>query len=130
MDNTPETAAIPKSIKWVSYVISAPPVLLMLLSALVKLVNPEGLAELEHIGWRPDQMFAIGIVEIACVVIYLIPRTAILGAILISAIMGGAVATHVRVGDPFWVPVLAGLLVWLGLYLRNMSLRAMVANGR
>ena len=59
MDNTSEMAPVSKTVKWVSYVISAPPVLLMLVSALFKLINPEALAELEHLGWQPAQMFSI-----------------------------------------------------------------------
>jgi hypothetical protein len=71
-------------------------------------------------------MFALGILEVSCVIIFLIPRTAVLGAILIAAYMGGATATHVRVGDPFYATVLVGVFVWLGLWLREPRLRALL----
>lgn len=71
-------------------------------------------------------MYKLGFVEIGCVVIYLIPRTSILGAVLLAAYLGGAVATHVRVGDPFWAPILCGVALWLGLWLREPRLKALV----
>lgn len=77
-------------------------------------------------GWSADKMMAIGFVELACTAIYLIPRTAVLGAILLAAYMGGAVATHVRVGDVFFVQVLVGVFVWLGLWLREPRLKALL----
>jgi DoxX-like family len=78
---------------------------------------------------RPSEslIFKIGILEIACTFAYLIPRTAILGAILMTAYLGGATATNVRVGDPSSImTVLLGVLVWVGLYLREQRLRALV----
>jgi hypothetical protein len=69
----------------------------------------------------------LGITEVACTIIYLIPRTAVLGAILLTGYFGGATATHVRVGDPSFVgPVVLGVLVWLGLFLRDDRLRALI----
>jgi Mn2+/Fe2+ NRAMP family transporter len=69
----------------------------------------------------------IGILEIACTVIYVIPRTSVLGAILLTGYLGGATATHVRIGDPsFFGPVIFGVLVWLGLWLRDARLRALL----
>jgi hypothetical protein len=66
------------------------------------------------------------VVEIACVLIYLIPRTAVIGAILLTAYMGGAIATHVRVGDPFWVQTVVGMAFWGGLWLRDPRLRQLI----
>jgi len=71
-------------------------------------------------------MLALGIVEIACTIIYLIPQTSVLGAILLTGYLGGATATHARVGEPFIFPVLLGVLVWLGIYLRCGRLRAIL----
>jgi hypothetical protein len=65
--------------------------------------------------------------EIGCTVIYAIPQTTVLGAILMTGYLGGAVATHVRIGEPIWYfPVLFGVIAWLGLFLRDRQLRALV----
>jgi hypothetical protein len=77
----------------------------------------------DHLGYREDALSAIGVLELACTAVYALPRTAALGAILLTAYLGGAVATHVRVQDPFVVPMVLGVLVWAGLWLRDESLR-------
>lgn len=71
-------------------------------------------------------MTPIGIVELLCVVVYLIPRTSVLGAILITGYFGGAVATHVRVSDAFVIPLVLGVLAWGGLFLRDARLRELL----
>ena len=72
----------------------------------------------------------LGVLLLACTVLYAAPRTAVLGAILLTGYLGGAVATHVRVGDPLFTHILfgvyMGVLLWLGLYLRDARLRALV----
>jgi len=68
----------------------------------------------------------LAILELTCVVIYLIPTTSVLGAILLAGYIGGAICTHWRVGDPFIVQILLGIFVWLGLYLREDRLRALI----
>ena len=116
-----------KKILWAGYIISALPVLLLIFSASGKFFKPDGMeANIEQLGWKMSQMTGLGILEAACVVLFLIPRTAVLGAILLTAYLGGATATHVRIGDPFIIPVIAGMLIWLGLYLRDPRLRALV----
>ncbi|MFM9904503.1 MAG: DoxX family protein [Pyrinomonadaceae bacterium] len=127
MSSEIQTAPVSKGMLWAGYIVSILPVLLLLLSASMKFIRPPGFAEgLEHMGWREDQMFYLGIVEITCTLLYLIPRTAYLGAILLTAYMGGAVPTHVRIGDPYFVQVLVGVFVWLGLYLRDPRIRALI----
>lgn len=112
---------------WAGRVLSILPCLLLLMSAVMKFIQPAGFDEgLTHLGWTSDKMTAIGIVEIVVVVLYLIPRTAVTGAILITAYMGGAIATHVRVGDPFWVQILVGMAVWGGLWLRDPRLKQLI----
>jgi uncharacterized membrane protein YphA (DoxX/SURF4 family) len=71
------------------------------------------------LGWTTEVMFKIGIVEVACAILFLIPRTAFLAAILLTGYLGGATATHVRVGDPFYMPVIIGVVVWIALGLRD-----------
>lgn len=116
-------APVSKGILWAGYIATALPVLLLLFSAFGKFFKPDGMeAEIAKLGWRMDQMTALGIVEVACVALYLIPRTAVLGAVLLTAYLGGATATHARIGDAFIIPIVVGIFVWLGLYLREPRL--------
>jgi hypothetical protein len=112
-----------KTILWVSYVLSVLPVLFMLFSVVGKFLKPEGMeVNIEPLGWRMDQMTALGVVELACIVLYLIPRTAVLGAVLLTAYLGGATATHARIGESFIIPIIVSGVAWLGLYLREPRL--------
>jgi len=90
----------------------------------------EGTREL---GYPVDVVFGLGLTLLACVVLYAIPRSSVLGAILLTGWLGGAIATHVRVGNPLFThvlfPVYVGLMVWGGLYLRNGNLRALFSLG-
>src|SRR5262245_38642661 len=114
--------------RWTGRVISALPVLMLLMSGVMKLVQEEMVVKgSEKLGWVGEELlFVLGVLEITCALIYAYPRTAVLGAILVTGFMGGAVATHVRVGEPPIGALLAGVLVWLGLYLREPRLRALV----
>ncbi len=85
-----------------------------------KFTQWEGKAEMfAKMGWTQDVMFTIGIVEVAIAVLFLIPRTSFVAAILLTAYLGGATATHVRIGDPFFFPVIIGVLAWFALGLRR-----------
>ena len=118
-DNT----VTPKTLLWVSYILSGLSVLFLLFSASGKFFKPEGMeANIGNLGWRMDQMTALGIVELACVVLYLIPRTAVLGAVLLAAYLGGATATHARIGDSFIIPIIVSGIAWLAVYLREPRL--------
>lgn len=81
-----------------------------------------------ELGWPPGYAFSIGILELSCVVLYLMPKTSIFGAILTMGLLGGAMATHIRVGNPLFshvlFPVYVGLFMWGGLWLRTPQLRA------
>ncbi|MGE3466265.1 MAG: DoxX family protein [Pyrinomonadaceae bacterium] len=117
------TPAVSKGMRWAGYVLTALPVLMLLFSASGKFLKPEGMeANVEPLGWRMDQMTLLGIVETACVIIYLIPQTAVFGAVLLTAYLGGATATHARIGDPIYFPIIVGIFVWVGLYLREPRL--------
>ena len=113
---------------WTGRVLSALPVLMMVFSGFMKLTHAPGFVAswTEKFGWPESSLTAIGVLELVCVALYVLPRTAVLGAGLLSAYLGGAVATHVRIGDPFVAPVVLGLLVWAGLYLRDERVRALV----
>ena len=121
-------AAAPKWQRWAGRALSALPVLMMLFSASMKLSHaPQFVAMWTgKLGFQEGSLTAVGLLELACVAAYAFPRTAVLGAALLSAYLGGAVATHVRIGDPFVVPVVLGLMVWAGLYLRDARVRALV----
>ena len=112
---------------WTGRVISALPVLGLLMSATFKFIPMEGMdKQLAGIGWTVDQMRMLGIIEVVCTLLYLIPQTSVLGAILLTGYLGGATATHVRVGENWLAPVIIGVLVWLGLFLRDARLRAIL----
>ena len=123
-----QTAPVSKKMLWTGYVISAIPVLMLLFSGIMKLVKPPSIVEgFVRLGYPASLAVGIGILEIACTVVYLIPRTSVLGAILLAAYLGGATATHVRIGESaFIAPVVFGVLVWLGLFLREPRLRALL----
>lgn len=124
-----ETLINPVSSKmlWAGRIVSALPVLMLLMSAIMKFVQPAGMEEgMAQLGWDISKAFGLGVLELACVLIYVIRQTSVLGAILLTGYLGGAVATHVRVGDPWIVPVVLGVLLWLGLYLREPRLRSLL----
>ena len=125
MESEPSTVS--KKALWAGRIISALPVLMLLFSAVMKFIKPAAVVqEFARLGYPEKLALVIGILELACTIIYVIPRTAVLGAILLAAYLGGATATHVRIGDPFFYPIIFGVLVWLGLYLRDPRLRALV----
>lgn len=128
MKNVTETPAAgsPKWMTIVGWVLSVIPALLLLFSGVLKFMPIPGNDEnLQHIGWKAESVPTLGVIEIICTLIYLIPQTAMLGSILLAAYMGGTVATHLRVGDPFFVQILIGVVLWLGLWLREPRLRAL-----
>lgn len=129
MESSTPSAPASKKMYWAGWVVSILPVLMLLFSASGKLLQPEGMEKnLEHLGWKMDVMVGLGIVELACTIIYLIPKTSVLGAILLTGYLGGATATHVRIGElaQAIAPVVFGVLVWLGIYLRCGRLRALI----
>ncbi|MDQ2870586.1 MAG: DoxX family protein [Acidobacteriota bacterium] len=114
-------------IVWVGRGISILACLVFLMSAFMKLKGgPELSKGIAHMGIPESMIVPLAILEIACVVIYLIPATSVLGAILLTGFVGGAICTHWRVGDPFVVQIVLGILIWLGLYLREDRLKALV----
>src|SRR2546428_1298914 len=122
-----QIAHVSKKSLWAGWVISALPVLVLLFSGSMKFTNSPTLVEgMTHLGYPQRLALGLGIVEITCTVLYLIPQTAVLGAILLTGYLGGATATQVRVGDPFYMPVVLGVLVWLGLFLREPRLGALL----
>jgi hypothetical protein len=124
--NRPSTAAFVTG--WLLTILPAAG---LIFSAVMKLIQPgtpeEAAKYLDPIGWKLEQLVGLGILELTCVIIYLIPQTAVLGAILVTGYIGGILATHVRVGDFGIVPfIIIGVLTWLGLFLRYPKLRRMI----
>ena len=111
--------------------LSALTILFLAFDTAIKLAGMSVVAEtLSSLGYPADLGFTIGVVELVCLVLYAVPRTAVLGAILLTALLGGGIATHIRVGDPLFTHILfgvyLGLFVWGGLYLRSARLRELI----
>ena len=119
-----------KAMLWTGRVMSALPALFLLFDGGMKLVKPEFVVKATvELGYAENVIVPLGIVLIACTVLYLIPQTKVWGAILLTDYLGGAVATHVRAGQgPFEIlfPVIFGALLWGGLTLRDARLRALL----
>jgi len=118
---------------WAGRIMSGFVVLFLLVDAGFKLIRPLPAPAVEafgKLGYPVEFAGGIGVLLLACVAVYLIPRTSVLGAILLTGYLGGAVASHLRVGDPWFshvlFPVYVGLLVWGGLYFREPRLRAVI----
>lgn len=116
---------------WAGYIITALPALFLLMDAVMKFVKPEPVVETTvGLGYPEHLIVPLGAILLISLVLYLIPRTAVLGAILLTGYLGGAVATHVRVDSPLFshtlFPVYIGVFIWLGLYLREQKLRQLV----
>jgi DoxX-like family len=130
MQRDARTEPVSKGKLWAGYILTALPALFLLMDGVMKLVKPAPVVETTvQLGYPESVILGLGIVLLACTVLYLIPRTAVLGAILLTGYLGGAVATHARVGAglfPMLFPVLLGVLLWGGLYLRDDRVRALV----
>lgn len=124
---TTQTAPLSKKALWIGYIMSVLPVLLLLMSGVMKLMKPAPVVQgFTHFGFPEGLILPLGILEVACTVIYLIPLTSVLGAILLTGYLGGATVTNLRTGDSFVIPVMMGVLVWGGLFLRDRRLQALI----
>jgi hypothetical protein len=108
--------------------VSAIPILTLGFSALLKLSGSPQMTEQMYatLQFPKDAIFALGLLELVCVLIYVIPQTAVLGAILLTGYLGGAIASHYRIHDNFAPALALGVLVWFGLYLRDARLRELL----
>jgi hypothetical protein len=124
----PATGAISKKMVWAGRIMSAVPVLLTLFGAVLKVMKaPPAMEGMARGGFAERFVQPIGVLELICVAVYLIPQTSVLGAILLTGLLGGATVTTLRIGDPtFPMPVILGMMAWGGLYLRDMRLRALI----
>lgn len=103
----------------ISFLVGAP----LLMGAIFMVLKPEQVQEgMSHLGWPPSTRLIIVTLELLCVALYWFPPTSVVGAILFTGYMGGAIATHLRIGEPVYIQTLLPILVWGGLYLREPRL--------
>ena len=133
MPTIAEKVPVSKSALWLGRVLSGLVILFLLFDGAIKLVPwPVVTETMDRIGYGSSETLArsLGIITIVCTVLYAIPPTSILGAILLTGYLGGAMASHLRIGSPLFSHILfgfyLGLMVWGGLWLRDKSLRASI----
>ena len=130
MDSVIQIAPVSKSSLWTARALSTLVALFLLFDATIHLTKPAPVVDaFTRLGYPLSASVGIGMVELACLVAYVIPRTALLGSVLLTGILGGAIATHVRAGSPafetYIFPAMVGFMIWGGIWLRDARLRAM-----
>src|SRR5712675_2158794 len=123
-----ELIPVTPTARWIGRVLTGLPALFLTFDVVIKMIGVPAVAEAsERLGLPVDQAPKIALILAACLVLHLVPRTAVLGAVLLTGYLGGAVLTHLRVGDPLFshtlFPIYVGALVWAGLYLRDPRVR-------
>lgn len=131
MQTNNQTAPVSRATLWAGRIVSALVVLFLLFDGAIKLVPLAPVTEsLAELGYPVSLARGLGILVLVCTVLYVIPRTSILGAILLTGLLGGAIATHLRVGSPIFTHLLfggyLGVMVWGGLFLRDDRVRALI----
>ena len=120
----------PSQPKWMTitgWVLTVPTVLLLATSATMKFLQPpEFLTQFEKFGYPASTITPIGIAEAISTLLFVLPPTRVLGAVLLTGYLGGATATHVRVSDPWFATVIIGIVLWLALYFRDARVRALL----
>jgi hypothetical protein len=132
----PASAAAPAApIRWIGRVLTGVAVLFLTFDMGIKLVGAKEAVEgTVQLGWAPHHLPILAVIELACLVLYLVPRTAPLGAVLWTGYLGGAIATQLRVDNPLFshtlFPIYVAALVWGGLYLRDARVQALLRPAR
>jgi hypothetical protein len=133
MSTIAETAPVAKPARWMGRVLSGLVIMFMLFDGAIKLVPwPVVTETMDRIGYGSSESLArtLGLITVACTVLYAIPPTSIVGAILLTGYLGGAMASHLRIGSPLFTHTLfgfyLGLMLWGGLWLRDPNLRALL----
>jgi hypothetical protein len=126
-----QVAPVSKKRLWAGRIVSALATVFLLVDGVMKAMKaPVAVQATIQLGYPESAVLGIGILLLVCTLLYVISRTSILGAILLTGYLGGAIATHVRVGDPLFThvlfPVYVGAMVWGGLFLRDNRLRAFI----
>ena len=118
--------------RWAGLILTALPVLFLLFDTVIKVmaIGPVVVDSFAELGFPVSLARGIGLLELGCLAVYVVPRTSVLGAVLLTGYLGGAIATHVRIGSPLFThvlfPVYVALLVWAGLFLREDRLRSLI----
>lgn len=122
------SSPVSKTALWIGRVMSALPVLLVLFGSVMKLMKTTSVIEGFVRAGVPERLIIpVGVIELVCVIVYVIPQTAVLGAILMTGLLGGATITTLRIADPTYpMPVVLGMLAWGGLFLRDTRLRELI----
>ena len=127
MVTTAKTTSGSKAVAWSGYALSGLAILFLLFDTVIKIVQAAPAVESNvQLGYPAAYVALFGVAELICLALYAFPRTAVLGAVLLTGWFGGAMATHVRAGSPAFsviFPILIGLMVWGGLFLRDARLR-------
>ena len=125
-----DTQNISNANLWAGRIVGGLPALFLLWDGAMKLVKPRFVVDATvNLGYSESVIIPLGIVLVLCTILYLIPATSVLGAILLTGYLGGAVATHVRVAEGMFsiiFPIIFGIMLWLGLYLPDMRLRTLI----
>lgn len=114
---------------WAGWILSLWPAFVVILSATWKLTrNPPYVAEFARIGWPASALTGLALLQLGCLALFLIPPTSVLGAVLLTGYLGGAIASYVRIGEPLpvLVPLSTSMIAWAGIYLRDARLRALL----
>lgn len=130
MQSTIQTTVTTKPMLWTGRILTALAALFLLFDGITHVMQVAPVAEaMNQLGYPANLALTIGIIQLICLLLYLVPPTSLLGAILLTAYLGGAVATNLRIGAPLFsnilFPVYVGLFIWGGLYLRDERLRAL-----
>ena len=130
MPSTLGSASVSKGSLWAGRIISGVVVLFMIFDGVTKLIKaPQVIEATVRIGFPENTIVGIGAALLICTALYIIPRTSVLGAILLTGYLGGATAANVRVSSPLFntsFPIVFGVLIWAGLFLRDRVLRALI----
>jgi hypothetical protein len=123
-----EVAAAPKWMTWVGWFLTILPAGLFIVFGVMGVINPKMSSEgLVQYGYPENVATPLAIIQVVCGLLYIIPQTTVLGVILYTAYLGGAVATHVRAGESSWyMAVIFGVVVWAGIWLRCGRVRALI----
>lgn len=127
--DAPRAAYLQRALRWAGWAVSLAPVAIVLMSARWKLTNDSWyVSEWQRIGWAVEALPTIATLQLVAIALYLIPHTSVLGAVLLTGYMGGAIASYVRIGEwtPPLVPLTTAVLAWVGIFLREGRLRSVL----
>ncbi len=135
LDSAPLAASRSSAVRWSGRVLTGVAMLFLTFDTAIKVAGATQAVEgTVQLGFQPHHVLTIGLIELACLIVYLVPRTAPLGAILFTGYLGGAIATQLRLDNPLFThilfPIYVAALIWGGLYLRDARVRALLAPAR